>query len=73
MAAGAEVEAAAAAIAAAAVEFLQRLQQVGENVFVDNLVGNHYPDRPQNLDKVCLHDFVANYTANGKDKSGHKT
>ena len=42
-----------------------------ENVFMDNLVGNHYPDRPQNLEGVCLHDFVAKYTASGKDKSGH--
>ena len=40
---------------------------------MDNLTGNHYPDRPQELEGVCLHDFVANYTANGKDKSGHKT
>ena len=55
---------------------LKELEEVdpgSENVFMDNLVGNHYPDRPQNLEGVCLHDFVANYTASGKDKSGHKT
>ena len=52
---------------------LEELDPGSEDVFMDNLVGNHYPDRPQNLEVVCLHDFVANYTASGKDKSGHKT
>ena len=49
---------------------LEELDPGSENVFIDNLVGNHYPDRPQNLEGVCLHDFVA---ASAKDKSGHKT
>ena len=52
---------------------LEELDPGSEDVFMDNLVGNHYPDRPQNLEGVCLHDFVAKYTASGKDKSGHKT
>ena len=51
----------------------EELDPGSENVFMDNLVGNHYPDRPQNLEGVCLHDFVTKYTASGKDKSGHKT
>ena len=55
------------------IEGLEELDPGSENVFMDNLVGNHYPDRPQNLERVCLHDFVANYTANGKHNSGHKT
>ena len=42
---------------------LEELDPGSEDVFMDNLVGNHYPDRPQNLEGVCLHDFVANYTA----------
>ena len=49
----------------------RRLKTI-ENVFMDNLVGNHYPDRPQNLERVCIHDFVSKYTASGKHKSGHK-
>ena len=52
---------------------LEELDPGSENVFMDNLVGNHYPDRPQNLEGVCLYDFVTKYTASGKDKSGHKT
>ena len=52
---------------------LEELDPGSEDVFMDNLVGNHYPDRPQELEGVYLHDFVANYTANGKDNSGHKT
>ena len=52
---------------------LEELDPGSENVFMDNLVENHYPNRPQNLEGVCLHDFVAKYTASGKDKSGHKT
>ena len=52
---------------------LEELDPGSEDVFMDNLVGNHYPDRPRDLEDVCLHDFVANYTANGKHKSGHKT
>ena len=38
---------------------LEELDPGSENVFMDNLVGNHYPDRPQNLEGVCLHDFMA--------------
>ena len=47
---------------------LEELDPGNEDVFMDNLVGNHYPDRPRDLESVCLHDFVANYTANGKEK-----
>ena len=39
---------------------------------MENLVDTHYPDRTRNLEGVCLDDFVANYTASGEDKSGHK-
>ena len=55
------------------VKELEELDPGSENVFMDNLIGNHYPDGPQNLYGVCLHDFVTKYTACGKDKSGHKT
>ena len=51
---------------------LEKLDPGSEDVLIDNLVGNHYPDRLQKLKGVCLHEFVANYTANGKDESGHK-
>ena len=39
-----------------------------EEIFEDNLIDTFYPQRPQNLEKVCLYDFVA-YTTIGKVKT----
>ena len=32
-----------------------------EEIFKENLYNNYYPGRPDDLEDVCLHDFVANY------------
>ncbi len=43
-----------------------------ENIFEDNLIDNHYPQRPQDLEDVCPYDFVANYDWQSKDSSGNR-
>ena len=43
-----------------------------ENIFEDNLVDTYYPQRPINLEALCLYDFVANYDWYGKDDSGNR-
>lgn len=40
-----------------------------EDIFEKNVIDNHYPQRPQNLEDVCLYDFIANYTRQ-KNSSG---
>ncbi len=42
-----------------------------EDIFEDNLIDNHYPQRPQDLEDVCLYDFVANYDWQSKGSSGN--
>ena len=34
----------------------------GEDIFESNLVDTYYPNRPSNLENVCLYDIVANYS-----------
>ena len=41
-----------------------------EDVFEDNLVDNFYHQRPQELEGICLYDFVANYDWQGKGHTG---
>ena len=43
-----------------------------ENIFEDNLIDTYYPQRPINLEALCLYDFVANYDWYGKDDSGNR-
>ena len=43
-----------------------------EYIFEDNLVDNFYPQRPQELEDVCLYDFVANYDRHSRDKQGRR-
>ncbi len=43
-----------------------------EDIFEDNLIENHYPQRPQDLEDVCQYDFVANYDWQSKDSSGNR-
>ena len=40
-------------------------------IFKQNLVDDHYPKRPKEMEDVCLYDFVANYTKAGVDKHGN--
>ena len=32
-----------------------------EDIFEDNLIDSYYPQRPRDLENICLYDFVANY------------
>ena len=43
-----------------------------EEIFQDNLLDNHYPRRPSDLEAVCLYDFVANYDYCGTDGNGDR-
>ena len=43
-----------------------------DNIFKENLCSTYYPNRPHELDDVCLHDFVANYDWYGKDSNGNR-
>ena len=43
-----------------------------EEIFKENLLDTFYPQRPESLEDVCLHDFVANYDWYSKDDSGNR-
>ena len=41
------------------------------DIFEDNLIDTHYPQRPDDLEDVCLYDFVAEYKKAGADDDGN--
>ena len=43
-----------------------------KDVFEDNLIDTFYPQRPSELEDVCLYDFVANYVLQGVDNHGKR-
>ncbi len=43
-----------------------------EDILEDNLIDNQYPQRPQDVEDICLYDFVANYDWQSKDSSGNR-
>ena len=43
-----------------------------EEIFKENLHNNYYPGRPDDLEDVCLYNFVANYDWYGKDSKGDR-
>ena len=43
-----------------------------KDIFEDNLIDTFYPQRPSELEDVCLYDFVANYELQGVDKHGKR-
>ena len=43
-----------------------------EDIFMEDVIGTHYPKRPDNLDDLRLHDFVANYDWYTKDCLGKR-
>ena len=52
---------------------LVEIQQRNPNstdIFEDNLVDTFYPERPDEMEDVCLYDFVANYVKCGIDEDG---
>ena len=38
-----------------------------EDIFQSNLLDTYYPQRPNDLEDICLYDFVANYNYCGTD------
>ena len=43
-----------------------------DQVFVENLVDTHYPQRPGAMENVRLYDFVALYVLDGRDHHGER-
>ena len=43
-----------------------------ENIFEDNLIDSYYPQRPRDLENICLYDFVVNYEWYGKNDNGDR-
>ena len=43
-----------------------------QDIFQDNLLDTFYPQRPSDLENVCLYDFVANYDYCGTDGNGDR-
>ena len=44
-----------------------------EDIFQNNLLDTYYPQRPNDLQDVCLYDFVANYNYCGTDSRQART
>ena len=42
------------------------------DIFKENLHSNFYPNKPKQLEDMCLHDFLANYDFYGKDANGNR-
>ena len=40
------------------------------DIFEANVIETFYPQRPHNMEDVCLYDFVADYVKSGIDKDG---
>ena len=41
-----------------------------EDIFMEDIVSYNYPNRPDDLEDLCLHNFVANYDSHSKDSQG---
>ena len=49
---------------------LQENDPDSADIFEDNLIDTFYPQRPRQLENVCLYDFVSEYERCGQDDSG---
>ena len=54
----------------ALVEIWERDAQ-STDIFEDNIIDNFYPERPDDMEEVCLYDFVAEYEKCGEDDDGN--
>ena len=43
------------------------------DIFEANLIDTFYPERPDDMEDVCLYDFVVDYVKTGVDKDGNTT
>ena len=54
---------------------LQQLKEINpesEDIFENNLIDTHYPERPEDLEEVCLYNVVGDYDSCGVDEYGQK-
>ena len=51
---------------------LSKQDPQNKDVIEDNLIDTFYPQRPSELEDVCLYDFVANYVLQGVDNHGKR-
>ena len=49
---------------------IQQRNPNSTNIFEENLVDTFYPERQDEMEDMCLYDFVANYVKCGIDKDG---
>ena len=42
------------------------------NIFDNNIIDDFYPARPNELEEICLYDFIKHYTYCGTDSSGNR-
>ena len=54
----------------ALVEIRERDAQLTD-IFENNIIYNFYPERPDDMEEVCLYDFVAEYEKCGEDDDGN--
>ena len=46
---------------------IQERDAQSTDIFKDNIIDNFYPERPDDMEEVCLYDFVAEYQKCGED------
>ena len=52
---------------------LKRMKPNSTDMFTPSLIDVHYPNRPDRLSSMCLHDFVAHIDWYDRDGAGEKT
>ena len=50
---------------------IREMNPYSRDIFKENLVDNFYPKRPDDIDEICLYDFVAEYEKWGVDRDGN--
>ena len=56
----------------AEIQEMSKREPDSEDIFEEGLLDSHYPNRPKELEKICLFDFVANYDWYGRDDEGKR-
>ena len=51
---------------------LEQMAKHNPDIYEDNLLDTHYPQRPESLEDVCLYDLVANYNWQSRDDDGNR-
>ena len=56
----------------AQIQEMAKCEPDSKDIFEQGLLDSHYPNRPKQLDSVCLYEFVANYDWCGRDDEGNR-